>query len=402
MTEGLGPTLTSRLIHAAGGAEQAVAAIDSTQGPALLRSIDGIRSAKAETILNSLRAAREEAQCEIERCESMGVSIITWDDAGYPTMLRQVPAAPIVIWVRGLLEPRDLHAIAIVGSRKCTIYGREQAERFGSGLAGVGVTVVSGGARGVDTHAHKGAMLANEGRTIAVLGCGVDVAYPPENKRLLDDVASRGAVVSDFPLGTPPLAENFPRRNRIISGLSRGVLVIEADLRSGSLITARYAADDHNRPVFAIPGRIDNPLSAGPHKLIRDGAILVETLADVLDNLGPLPDHVQSSTGDHDATLFDIHLGDETPIASIDANADRSSHMASHKASHKASNNVDVPGLTPRQQKILSVIDDPIDADSIVERTGLDAGLILGELTMLSIRGAVQRSPDGKYSRRTR
>jgi DNA processing protein len=288
------------------------------------------------------------------------------------------------------LEPRDLHAIAIVGSRKCTIYGREQAERFGSGLAGVGVTVVSGGARGVDTHAHKGAMLPSDGRTIAVLGCGVDVAYPPENKKLLDDIASRGAVVSDFPLGTPPLSENFPQRNRIISGLSRGVLVIEADLRSGSLITARYAADDHNRPVFAIPGRIDNPLSAGPHKLIRDGAILVETLADVLDNLGPLPDHVQSSTSDHNPTLFDVDRGDEASIAASDTHTDRSTQMA------------EVTGLTQRQQNILSVIDDPIDADSIVERTGLDAGLILGELTMLSIRGAVQRSPDGKFSRRTR
>ncbi len=394
MTDGLGPTLTSRLIRAAGGADEAVAAIDSSQGPALLRSIEGIGSAKTEVILHSLRSTRDESIREIERCQSMSVSLVTWGDEHYPAMLRQVPAAPIVIWVRGRIEPRDLHAVAIVGSRKCTIYGREQAERFGSGLAGVGVTVVSGGARGVDTHAHKGALVSTEGRTIAVLGCGVDVAYPPENKRLLDDVATRGAVVSDFPLGTAPLAENFPRRNRIISGLSRGVLVIEADLRSGSLITARYAADDHNRPVFALPGRIDNPLSAGPHKLIRDGAILVETLADVLDNLGPLPDHVHldEHSNAHDA-LPSLTLFDAGRLDDISAAQQPDAPPITH---------IDLPGLTVRQRMILKALEEPLDADAIVERTGLEAGMILSELTMLSIRGAVLRAPDGKFSRRSR
>src|SRR5262249_38618585 len=156
-------------------------------------------------------------------------------------------------------------------------------------LAGAGITVVSGGARGIDSAAHRGAMSHAQGRTIAVLGSGVDVPYPPENAKLFQEIAQRGAVISEYPLGTPPLKDNFPRRNRIISGLSRGVLVVEADERSGALITARLACDDHGRPVFALPGRVDNKMSAGPHRLIRDGATLVRSLEDIIEGLGPLP-----------------------------------------------------------------------------------------------------------------
>ncbi|HQY88805.1 MAG TPA: DNA-processing protein DprA, partial [Tepidisphaeraceae bacterium] len=277
LTDGLGPVLSARLIEASGSVD---AACDASLK--LLKSIEGIGSKRAETIHQSLIASRDGAVRELEQADKLGVKIVSLSEQDYPTLLKSIPAAPPVLWTRGEFLDRDMNGIGIVGSRKCSVYGREQSERFGAGLAGIGMTIVSGGARGVDTHAHRGAMIPANGRTIAVLGCGVDIAYPPENEKLLAQITERGAVVSDFPLNTPPVAENFPRRNRLISGLARGVLVIEADVKSGALITARYANEEHNRPVFAIPGRVDNPLSAGPHRLIRDGAKLVECADDNL------------------------------------------------------------------------------------------------------------------------
>src|SRR5206468_5022558 len=246
-------------------------------------------TAKSQKIYSSIRAAGAMAEAELIKARELGVRIICPEDEVYPVLLRSIPDPPAVLYVKGTLEPRDLNGFALVGSRRCSYYGREQAERFAALLAGAGFTVISGGARGVDSAAHRGAMQHPHGRTIAVLGCGVDTVYPPENKSLFDDIAKRGAVISEYPLGTPPLAENFPRRNRIVSGLSRGVLVIEADIRSGALITARQACDDHQRPVLTLPGRVDNAMSAGPHKLIRDGAALVTCLEDILDGLGPVP-----------------------------------------------------------------------------------------------------------------
>jgi DNA processing protein len=281
--------------------------------------------------------------------------------------------------LRGILEPRDVHAIGIVGSRKCSVYGREQAERFGANLAGVGVTVISGGARGIDTHAHRGALVPRNGRTIAVLGSGVDVAYPPENAPLFEQiVAAGGAIVSEFPLGTPPSAENFPRRNRIVSGMSRGILVVEADVKSGALITSRYAME-HERVVFAMPGRIDNPLSAGPHALIRDGAVLVERVSDILDNLGPLPEEAPRIVA---PSLFDPADAEAEPAP---ATVPRSG-----------------PALSDRQQQIVDALQgETLDVDAIAERVSLLPHVVLGELTMLTLRGAVQRIDGQRFTRRT-
>ena len=260
LTEGIGPILTSRLVSAAGSAKAACAADRQ-----LLRNVEGIGPAKSQQIYDALRRAADMVDGEMERAKSAGAAIICLEDEAYPPMLKAISDAPPVLYIRGNLEPRDLNALAIVGSRRCSHYGREQAERFGALLAQAGFTVVSGGARGVDSSAHRGALSLANGRTIAVLGSGVDVAYPPENAALFEQIVGRGAVVSEFPMSSSPLRENFPRRNRIISGLSRGVLVVEADIASGALITARLACDSHNRPVFAIPGRIDNAMSAGPH-----------------------------------------------------------------------------------------------------------------------------------------
>lgn len=370
MTEGIGPILARRLIDAAGGIEAACEAPAS-----LLRQVEGIGSVKASNIHQSLREAHAEVEKELERAARLGVTLACPDDESYPALLRTTPDPPLVLYVKGALEPRDLNGFAIVGSRKCSFYGREQAERFAALLAGSGFTVVSGGARGIDSAAHRGALSHPHGRTLAVLGSGVDVPYPPENSGLFDQIARRGAVVSEFPFGTPPNRENFPRRNRIVSGMSRGVLVVEADEKSGALITARVACDDHCRPVFALPGKVDNPLSAGPHLLIRDGAVLVTKLEDILEGLGPVPQDAA------EPSLF--------------PREDAADEPAAPKAPA-------VPvGLSDRQALILERLGaEPMPVDLIIEQTELPAHVVLQELTFLSLKGRVRRVDGQTFARR--
>ncbi|HEX8522184.1 MAG TPA: DNA-processing protein DprA [Tepidisphaeraceae bacterium] len=363
LTDGIGPISIKRLVDAAGGVEGATGGSES-----LIRSVPGIGAAKARGIVASMRDAKVDE--ELERADRLGIRILCPDDAEYPPLLKAIPDPPAVLYLKGALQPRDLHAVAIVGSRKCSYYGREQAERFAALLAGVGVSVISGGARGVDSSAHRGAMSHPQGRTIAVLGSGVDVPYPPENDSLFEQIAQRGAVISEYALGTPPLRDNFPRRNRIVSGMSRGVLVVEADERSGALITARQAIEDHGRTVFAIPGRIDNPLSAGPHRLIRDGAVLTESITDILDNLGPMPDHISAPD------LFSAIEEEESGSAAA--------------APVLISPPVDL-GLTDRQRLILTHLADPAHVDALVERTALAPNEILQDLTLMSLKGIIKR-----------
>lgn len=365
LTQGIGPITLGRLIEFLGSSENAARA-----SLADLQSIDGIGSAKASKIHRSLQASQAAAESEIAKANSLGVQIICPDDALYPLLLRSIPDPPAVLYVKGTLEPRDLNGFALVGSRKCSYYGREQAERFAALLAGAGFTVTSGGARGVDSSAHRGAMQHPHGRTIAVLGCGVDVVYPPENTQLFEQIAKRGAVISEYALGTPPIAENFPRRNRIVSGISRGILVIEADERSGALITARQAADDHNRPVFALPGKVDNPLSAGPHKLLRDGAILCANLEDIMNNLGPLPQEAMEFSD------FEMTPPPEIPVAT-----------STHAPAPSPALN-----LSERQSKLLAIMGrEPMSIDSLINRSSLPAQQVLQEMTLLSLRGQVKR-----------
>src|SRR5688500_17567834 len=362
LTDGIGPILIRRIIDTAGSAEAACAA-----SAKLFAAVDGIGTSKASKIYASLHAANVDD--ELRKCEQLGVSIICPDDAAYPTLLTQIPDPPAVLYVKGGFEPRDLNSVAIVGSRKCSYYGREQSERFGALLAGAGFTVVSGGARGIDSAAHRGAMSHPSGRTIAVLGSGIDAPYPPENAPLFEQIAARGrgAVVSEYPLGTPPLAENFPRRNRIVSGLSRGVLVIEADERSGALITARQACDDHGRTVFALPGRVDQSTSAGPHRLIRDGAVLTTCLEDIVNNLDPLPAAAM------EPSLFDATDEPADTTASAQPQADDSASR-SPLAVSRTTDAAPMLNLTERQQLILSQLDgDPLHVDQLIERTSLSA-----------------------------
>jgi DNA processing protein len=378
LTSGIGPILIGRLIEAAGSAEAACA-----PSAAMLARVEGIGSVKAGQIARALHQAAQAADAEEAKAQALGVRLLCLADADYPELLKTIPDPPVVLYLKGTLEPRDLNAVAVVGSRKCSYYGREQAERFGALLAGAGVTVISGGARGTDSAAHRGAMQPALGRTIAVLGSGIDVPYPPENKALFEQIAARGAVISEMPLGTPPNRENFPRRNRIVSGLSRGVLVIEADVRSGALITARQAADDHNRPVFALPGRVDNALSAGPHLLIRDGATLVTNLEEILEGLGPLPHGAMVAAPSSAEDVPPIEMTEDNGAKALPAPAPAAI------------------GLSPRQREILLQMgSEPSAVEMLIDRTALPAQVILQELMFLSLKGLVRRIDGQTYARR--
>ncbi len=222
-------------------------------------------------------------EAELAKIERVGARLITLADDDYPTSLKKLPDAPTILYLRGTLAAEDENALAIVGTRRASPYGRDAAYQLSKQLAAQGITVISGLAHGVDTAAHKGALDGN-GRTIAVLGCGVDVIYPNDQRKLAQQIMECGALVSEFPIGMHPEGRNFPRRNRVISGLSLGVLVVEAPEKSGAMITASMAADQ-GREVFALPGNIFNPMSTGTNRLIQDGAKLVMSVDDILDEL---------------------------------------------------------------------------------------------------------------------
>jgi DNA processing protein len=233
----------------------------------------------------------EKAHAEIEHLETLGAQIITLADKVYPSLLREIYDPPIVLYVKGDLKTVALNpTVAVVGSRRCSTYGINAANFLARELAAQGITIISGLARGIDGAAHRGAIEA-KGKTVGVIGTGLDVIYPKEHKKLAEEIAAMGAVVSEFPLGTPPLAQNFPYRNRVISGLCLGVLVVEAAEHSGSLITARLAAEQ-GREVFAVPGNITSQTSFGPNYLIKDGAKLVQHWRDVVEEF---PQHLKES-----------------------------------------------------------------------------------------------------------
>ena len=253
--------------------------------PAILRAsrqqllqVRGIGEETAEAIVNW--ETTTDLTAELQRIAEFGCSILTQQDEAYPELLRQIYDPPTVLYVKGALTAKDKNAVAMVGSRQTTHYGVEIARKLGYQLAYLGVTIVSGGARGIDTAAHQGA-LAAKGRTVAVLGTGINLVFPPENAELFERIAANGAVVTQFPFNRPADKQSFPIRNRIVAGMTLGTLVVEANLTSGALITANMAVE-YGRQVFAVPGRIDSPRSKGCHDLIKKGAKLCEGAEDVL------------------------------------------------------------------------------------------------------------------------
>jgi DNA processing protein len=251
-----------------------------------LKEIPGLKKKTIDAIKSS--ALRETAQKEMIRLRSLGIQIIQWGTEKYPNYLSNISDPPPLLYLKGTLLPEDERAVAVVGSRQASAYGLSVCQKICKELAWHGWTVVSGMARGIDSAAHRGA-LEGGGRTLAVWGTGLDVVYPTENLALSQEIAASGAILSEFPLGTPPEPGNFPVRNRIISGLSLGVTVVEATVRSGSLITARMALDQ-GRQVFAVPGPIGRPTVEGSHRLIKEGAKLVESAEDIIEDLLPMVD----------------------------------------------------------------------------------------------------------------
>jgi DNA processing protein len=288
LTPDVGPILRTRLIERFGDATAVFAASEDQ-----LQSVQGIGPKISRRILGARHEVQLDAQLAIAREHGLTILLPEWP--GYPRSLREIPDPPGVLFVRGAMEAADALAVAIVGTRRATHYGKQQAERLAAGLARAGLTIVSGMARGIDGAAHRGAISAG-GRTIAVLASGVLNPFPPEHVKLADEIASQGAVVSEAAPTMPPLAGMFPQRNRIISGLTLGTIVVEAADRSGALITARHAMEQ-GREVFAVPGQVDSPGSSGPHRLLRDGAKLVRCVDDVLEELGPLAEAAPDRRG---------------------------------------------------------------------------------------------------------
>ncbi|MCL4728960.1 MAG: DNA-processing protein DprA, partial [Planctomycetes bacterium] len=249
--------------------------------PEQILGVPGVNREAPAALAEVIRAGEHDR--EIAKAAEHGVNFVQIEDASYPEALKRITDPPLLLYVKGTLVREDALAVAIVGSRNASVYGTSQAARFARDFGTRRITVVSGLARGIDTSAHRAALEAG-GRTLAVVGSGLADIYPPENARFVDEIASNGAALSEFPLYTPGVARNFPQRNRIIAGLALGVLVIEAGLKSGSLITARLAAEQ-GREVFALPGKVDHELSQGAHKLIKDGAALVEGPEDVYAGL---------------------------------------------------------------------------------------------------------------------
>ncbi|MBN1347584.1 MAG: DNA-processing protein DprA [Phycisphaerae bacterium] len=361
LADGVGPITLSKLIERIGSVEEVL----STSADAL-RRVDGVGPKIAEAIRHAARS--DEPEREIDLAAKHGVRIVCPQDEEYPPLLKHIPDAPVCLYVKGRLQKQDGVSLAIVGSRRPTYHGQEHAGHYAGSLASLGMTIISGLAYGVDASAHQGA-LASGGRTVAVLGNGLSDIYPPRHRELAEAIAASGAVVSELPMATAPEAGNFPRRNRIIAGMSLGTLVVEGSERSGAMITARHA-NDYNREVFALPGQCDAPMSRGPNILIREGmGRLVMCTADILDDLGEVG----------------RILSGEEPRKGVPDTPDQDAPL---------------PALTDRERKAFDALsDEPLPIEMIVDASGLSAAEVAASLTTLQLKRRVRRLPGNVFVR---
>ncbi len=355
LVPGVGPVTRQALLERFGSAEAVLAA-----APSQLREVAGVGTTLARKIV----AANDEvdAERELNLCREHGVTILADTDPLYPRLLREIHNPPAFLFVHGEVKSEDALAVAIVGTRHASTYGRQQAERLAAGLARAGLTIVSGLARGIDAAAHRAALQAG-GRTLAVLGSGVLNIYPPEHQGLADEIRACGALISENPPMSEPVSGAFPQRNRLISGLSLGVIVVEAAERSGALITARHAMEQ-GREVFAVPGRVDSRTSRGCHRLIRDGAKLVECVEDVLDEFGPLVE----ATPRPDGTV--MHHPAELQLNELEL------------------------------QVLNAITSDAISIDRVVEASGLPVQRVLATVSVLEMRSLIRRVSGNSVMRR--
>ena len=357
LTPGLGARTAGKLLREFGTPD----AIFS----ASLTSLEGQRvPAAVAQALHSKRPLSDAAR-ELAQAQAAGCRLVTWDEPEYPARLREIYDPPPLLYVLGKVELLNRHVISVVGARRPTPYGNQMAERLSKDLADRGLVIASGLARGIDASAHKGALASPCGGTIGVLGCGIDVVYPKENKKIFQEMEQRGAIVSEFPMGTFPAPQNFPIRNRIISGMALGVVVVEAAQYSGSLITARLAME-FGREVFAVPGNATQPASFGPNQLIKQGAKLVTSWEDVVEEL-PTPVRaelmpVENVPSEERAALVEESLG---PIE--------------------------------RPLYALLGVDEARQIDELVELSGLSSSEVLAALFDLELKGVVRQLPGKQF-----
>lgn len=357
LTPGLGARTAGKLLRAFGSPEAifnaSLTTLEAHRLPAAVAQAIHSRQPLSA-------AAKELAQTEAAKCR-----LVTWDEPQYPQLLREIYDPPPLLYVKGNAELLNRHAISIVGTRRPTPYGNQIAERLARDLANCGLVVVSGLARGIDACAHKGALSSTRGGTVGILGCGVDVTYPKENRKIFAEIEERGAIISEFPLGTFPAPQNFPIRNRMIAGMARGVVVVEGAQYSGSLITARLAMEC-GREVFAVPGNVTQPAAFGPNQLIKQGAKLVTGWEDVIEEL-PTPIRaelvpVETTSGDERASLVEQSLGPAGKTLYAMLEVDSARHV-----------------------------------DDLVERSGMSSSEVLSSLFELEMKGLVQQLPGKQF-----
>ena len=392
LIQGIGQKTVLFLMEIFGSAEKILNAT-----PKELEKIDELSS----KVCNSL--THKKLGCPLEHelalIEEFGCHVITYYDDGYPSLLKQIDTPPLLLYVKGELKPEDAVNIALVGSRQAKDYGRKVSYQLSYQLAKQGLTITSGLAKGIDTCAHRGALDAN-GRTIAVMGNGLSIVYPAANSKLVEKIVESGALISEFPMGMKPRAENFPIRNRIISGLTFGTVVVEASNRSGALITARLASEQ-GREVFAVPGQIFSELSTGTHKLIDAGAKLINTVDDLLE---ALPQHYRNQittqtavTGSDTDTIVQKPLPDNKHTLQ---HTDPDTADIRTSADKKVDPNIPIPDLTPDEKVVFNAIEKPAShIDSIVRSTELPINQVSSVLLMLELKGIIEQLPGKMFSK---